>query len=133
MARRVETYTPSGVMKPLGPYSHVAKAGGLIMISATAGIDPATNCLAGPDVYSQAKQIIASFKHILTTVGSDLDHVLHVNVYLKDMADFGEMNRAYADSFGEHRPARTAIAVIDLPKPGAVVTMNLTAITCKPE
>jgi 2-iminobutanoate/2-iminopropanoate deaminase len=66
---------------------------------------------------------------MLESVGSDLAHVVHVNVFLLSMADFEEMNRAYVAAMGDHRPARTVIGVKELPKPGVVVTMNLTAVT----
>jgi len=128
MSPTVKTSTPEGVMKPIGPYSHIARAGDLIMISATAGVDPETNELAGADVASQTDRILLSFERMLDSVGSDLAHVLHINVFLKDMADFDVMNEAYERRLGNHRPARTAIAVVDLPKPGARVTMNLTAV-----
>jgi 2-iminobutanoate/2-iminopropanoate deaminase len=65
---------------------------------------------------------------MLASEDPDLDHVVHVNVYLRSMADFDAMNEAYADAFGGHRPARTVIGVADLPKPGVVVTMSLTAV-----
>jgi 2-iminobutanoate/2-iminopropanoate deaminase len=51
-----------------------------------------------------------------------------VNVYLRSMRDFEAMNEAYAEGFGGHRPARTVIGVADLPKPGVLVTMSLTAV-----
>jgi len=126
---KVETFTPANVMKPIGPYSHIAKAGFFIAISGTAGVDPATGTFAGPDAYSQARQILRSLRSMLEGAGSDLDHVLHVNVFLKHAADFEEMNRAYRETFGNHLPARTAIIVSDLPKQGALLTMNLTAVT----
>jgi 2-iminobutanoate/2-iminopropanoate deaminase len=66
---------------------------------------------------------------MLQSVGSELDHVLHVNVFLKDMRDFDDMNRAYVEMMGDHRPARTVIGVNELPKPGVLLTMNLTAVT----
>lgn len=128
-SQKIEVSTPHGVMKPIGPYSHIAKVGDFITISATAGVDPATGDLAGPDITSQTEQIIDAFNVMLTSVGSDLSHIVHVNVFLKDMNDFAEMNVAYARKLGNHRPARTAIAVTGLPKPGALVTMNLTAVT----
>ena len=108
---KVETFTPTNVMKPIGPYSHIAKAGSFIAISGTAGVDPATGDFAGPDAYSQARQILRSFRSMLEGVGSDLDHVLHVNVFLKSAADFEEMNRAYREAFGTHLPARTVVEV----------------------
>jgi 2-iminobutanoate/2-iminopropanoate deaminase len=129
MTRRVETSTPPNTPVPIGPYNHIAKVGQFISIGGTAGVDPATGQLAGPDVYAQAKQILASFQVMLQSVGSGLGHVIHVNVFLKDMQDFEEMNRAYIDMMGAHRPARTVIGVSELPKPGILLTMNLTAVT----
>lgn len=126
---RVKTSTPPNTPTPIGPYSHIAKVGDFITIGGTAGVDPATGELAGPDAYRQARQILESFKVMLESVGSDLDHVVHVNVFLLRMSDFEEMNRAYVEMMGEHRPARTAIGVHELPKAGAVLTMNLSATT----
>jgi 2-iminobutanoate/2-iminopropanoate deaminase len=126
---KVEVSTPPGTPTPIGPYNHVAKVGSSITIGGTAGFDPATGELVGADIGSQTAQIIASFKVMLESAGSDLDHVVHVNVFLKDMADFDAMNAAYVGAMGSHRPARTVIGVRELPKPGVLVTMNLTAVT----
>jgi 2-iminobutanoate/2-iminopropanoate deaminase len=127
----VETVTPPNAPTPIGPYSHVAKVGGFITIGGTAGVDPSTGQLAGPDVASQTRQILRNFAVMLEAVGSDLGHVIHVDVFLRDIADFGAMNDGYVEAFlpfGGHRPARTAIGVAALPKEGAVVTMGLTAV-----
>lgn len=131
-SKRVETFTPPNTPTPIGPYSHIAKVGQFITIGGTAGFDPATGQLAGPDVASQTKQILSSFKVMLQSVGSALDCVIHVNVFLKDMRDFDKMNRAYVAMMGDHRPARTVIGVNELPKPGILLTMNLTAVTKEP-
>jgi 2-iminobutanoate/2-iminopropanoate deaminase len=128
MAPPVETSTPPNTPAPIGPYSHIAKVGSFITIGGTAGVDPATGDLAGPDVFSQTRQILESFRVMLASVGSDLEHVVHVNVFLKDVRDFEEMNRAYVQAMGAYRPARTVIGVKDLPKAGALLTMNLTAV-----
>jgi 2-iminobutanoate/2-iminopropanoate deaminase len=125
---KVETFTPSNAMRPIGPYSHIARAGPFISISATAGVDPRTNELAGADVDAQTRQVIRTFRVLLESVGSRLTQVMHVNVYLRRIEDFEAMNRAYAEEFGDHRPARTVVAVADLPKPGALLTMSLNAI-----
>jgi 2-iminobutanoate/2-iminopropanoate deaminase len=126
---KVETSTPPNTPTPIGPYSHVARVGQFITIGGTAGVDPATGQLAGPDVGSQAARIIDSFAVMLDSVGSDLEHVVHVNVFLAQMSDFDAMNAAYVSRMGAHRPARTVIGVRELPKPGILVTMNLTAVT----
>ncbi len=129
MTYNVELSTPPNTPTPIGPYNHIARVGPFVSIGGTAGVNPATSQLAGPDAYSQAKQIIESFRVMLGSVGSDLSHIVHVNVFLKNMQDFEEMNRAYVEQMGDHRPARTVIGVNELPKPGVLVTMNLTAVT----
>ncbi len=129
MKSRIETLTPPNTPTPIGPYNHVAKVGEHIWIGGTAGVDPATGLLAGVDVATQTKQILKSFKVMLAAVGSDLDHAVHINIFLKSMADFEDMNAAYTEIMGEHRPARTVVAVSELPKPGVLLTMNLTAVT----
>ena len=126
---KVETSTPPNTPAPIGPYNHVAKAGQFISIGGTAGVNPTTGQLAGPDVYAQTQQILDSFAVMLASVGSDLRHVLHINIFLKNMSDFEEMNRAYVEKMGDHLPARTVIGVNELPKPGVLLTMNLTAVT----
>ena len=125
----VETSTPPDTPTPIGPYSHISKVGSFITIGGTAGVNPATGQLAGEDVFAQTTQILDSFKVMLESVNSDLRHVVHMNIFLKDMSDFEDMNRAYVSRMGDHRPARTAIGVNDLPKPSIRLTMNLTAVT----
>ncbi len=129
MSPKVETSTPPNTPNPIGPYNHIAKVGQCITIGGTAGVNPKSGKLAGSDVYSQTKQILASFQVMLESVGSDLSHIIHIHVFLKDMRDFEEMNRAYMEAMGEHRPARTVIGFNELPKPGVLLTMNLTAVT----
>ena len=129
MPTKVETFTPPNTPTPIGPYNHIAKVGQFITIGGTAGVNPATGQLAGPDVYAQTKQILTSFQVMLAAVGSDLEHVVHVNIFLKNMQDFERMNQAYIEMMGDHQPARTVIGVHELPKPGVLLTMNLTAVT----
>lgn len=126
---KVETSTPPGTPTPIGPYNHIAKVGPHITIGGTAGFDPATGQLAGPDVASQTKRILESFRVMLASVNSDLDHVVHINIFMKDMRDFEKMNAAYVEVMGAHRPARTVIGVRELPRPEVLLTMNLTAVT----
>ena len=129
MPPKVETSTPPNTPDPIGPYNHIARVGQWISIGGTAGVDPATGQLAGADIHSQTKQILQSFQVMLESAGSDLEHIVHVNVFLKDTRDFEEMNLAYVEVMGDHRPARTVIGVHELPKAGALLTMNLTAVT----
>ena len=88
MSPKVETSTPPNTPHPIGPYNHIAKVGQFISIGGTAGVNPDSGKLAGPDVYLQTRQILKSFEIMLASVGSDLNHIVHVNVFLKDMRDF---------------------------------------------
>lgn len=125
----VTHHTPTNLFQPIGPYSHFSQAGNFIQISGTPGINPDTGMMAGEDAYTQAKQILLNFRTMLQTVNADLSSVLHIHVFLKNVDDFAEMNRAYQEFFPEQAPARTVIVVADLPKKGALMTMNATAIT----
>lgn len=129
MSPKVETSTPPGTPTPIGPYNHIAKVGAWITIGGTAGVNPATGQLAGPDVAAQTRQILDSFAVMLASVDSDLAHVVHITIFLRDMGDFEAMNAAYVEKMDDHRPARTVIGVAELPKPGVLLTMNLTAVT----
>ena len=129
MSPPVHTSTPPGSPRPIGPYSDIARVGSAITIGGTAAVDPVTGALVGDNVAAQTVRILESFKVMLASVGSDLAHVVHINVFLRDMRDFEAMNQAYVAIMGDHRPARTVIGVNDLPKPGVLLTMNLTAVT----
>jgi 2-iminobutanoate/2-iminopropanoate deaminase len=123
----VKTSTPHNVPRPIGPYSHIARVGNFLTIGGVAGVDPNTGALVGKEVGSQTRQILENMSALLESVNSDLEHIIHVNVFLLHMRDFEEMNEAYAKSLGAHCPARTVIGVSELPKPGVLLTMNLTA------
>jgi 2-iminobutanoate/2-iminopropanoate deaminase len=126
---KVETFIPEGSVVPIGPYSHIAKVGETVTIGGLGGVDPATGQVAGVETFAQARQILKNFAALLESVGSDLDHVVHIQVFLKEMGDFDEMNRAYVEVMGDHRPARTVLGVCELPRPEFRVLMNLTAVT----
>jgi 2-iminobutanoate/2-iminopropanoate deaminase len=129
MPAAIQTLTPADFFAPIGPYSHMTVAGPFITISGTPGVDPRTGQMAGPDVASQARQILENFRTLLASQAAGFEHVLHIQVFMKDVAGFAAMNQAYAEAIGPHRPARTVIGVADLPKAGALLTMNLQAIT----
>jgi 2-iminobutanoate/2-iminopropanoate deaminase len=119
--------TPDNAPQPIGPYSHIARVGDFLTIGGVAGVDPSTGEIVGKDVGAQTRQILKNMSALLESANSDLEHVIHINVFLLHMSDFEEMNGAYTESLGAHRPARTVIGVNELPKPAALLTMNLTA------
>ena len=122
------TLVDTHLFPPIGPYSHAVKAGGQVFVSATPGVDPATGQLAGPDAYAQTRQTLKNIEAMLASADASLDDVVQVQVNLVDVADFAEMNRAYAELFAEPYPARTVIEVSALPKPGAILTISAIAV-----
>jgi 2-iminobutanoate/2-iminopropanoate deaminase len=102
--------TGEGVPKPAGPYSPGVVHGGLVFCSGQLGTDPATGALA-QGVEAQTRQALANLRAILEAAGSGMGNVVKTTVFLRDMADFPEMNWVYADAFGENRPARSTVAV----------------------
>ncbi|MGH9149011.1 MAG: RidA family protein [Acidimicrobiales bacterium] len=79
-------------------------------------------------VAAQATQALANLAALLGGEGARLTHVVKTTVFLTDMADFASMNEAYGAAFGEHRPARSTVAVAALPL-GAVVEVEAWAFT----
>jgi 2-iminobutanoate/2-iminopropanoate deaminase len=118
----------STLFPPIGPYSHAVVAAGQVFISGTPGVDPVTGQMAGDDAYLQTRQILKNIQAMLEAAKATLDDVVHVQVNLVNVADFAEMNRAYAEFFAEPYPARTVIGIAALPKPGALLTMNAIAV-----
>jgi len=94
--------------KPLGPYTPVVRAGEWVVTSGQIAPD------AG-DVAAQTSQALSQLRNLLESEGASLADVVKATVFLVDMADFEAMNAAYAAAFGDHRPARTTIAVAALP------------------
>lgn len=111
----------------IGPYSQAIVAGGLVYTAGQIALIPATMQVAEGDVAAQTAQVFANLKAVLAAAGTGLDRVLKATVYLADMADFPAMNEIYAREFGEHRPARSTVAVRTLPK-NARVEIDLIAL-----
>lgn len=122
--RRVEA---PGAPKAVGPYSHAMVVGDLIFCSGQIPLDPATGELVPGDIAAQTGRIIDNMVAVLTASGSALDQVVKTTVFLTDMGDFAAMNEVYAARFGDHRPARSTIAVAGLPK-GARIEIECVAI-----
>lgn len=111
----------------IGPYSQAIDSGaGLVFVSGQLPIDPATGAFPEGDIKEQTAQSIRNAKAILEEAGSGLDKVVKTTVFLADMADFGAMNEVYSSYFTSPFPARSAVAVKDLPK-GALVEIECIA------
>ena len=104
----------------IGPYSQAVQAEKTSDVSGQLPVDPATGEFAGEDIKAQTKQSLTNIKNILAEAGTDLDHVVRVDVFMKDMNMFADMNAVYAEFFTEKCPARAAVEVARLPKDALV-------------
>ena len=123
---------------PRGAYPHVKVAGDFIFVSGTSSRRP-DNTIAGVeiidemgtkrlDIYQQTKAVLQHIEHNLQTVGANLSHVVEVSSFLVNMNDFAGYNKAYAEFFDAATgPARTTVAVHQLPHPDLVVEIKVVA------
>ena len=95
----------------IGPYCHATQVGNLVFCSGQTPLDPTTMQLVGDDIETQTEQVLKNLAFVLAGLGLSLQNVAKTTVFLKDMADFQGMNTVYAQMFGDHRPARTTIAI----------------------
>lgn len=107
----------SNAPSAIGPYSQAIQAGNLLFVSGQIPLDPATGALIPEDtIQAQTTRVLQNLSAILAQAGATLDNVVKTTVFLKDMEDFGEMNRIYNTFFTTDCPARSAVEVARLPK-----------------
>ena len=99
----------------IGPYSQAIDAGQFVFISGQIPVDPATGEIP-EGITAQATQSLANVKAILEAAGLTMDNVVKTTVFLADMSLFAPMNEVYAKAFSAPFPARSAVAVRELPK-----------------
>jgi len=112
----------------IGPYSQAIAAGGVVSTAGQIALDATTGEMVTGDVAAQTERVFQNLAAVLAAAGTGLDRVVKATVYLADMADFPAMNEVYAKHFGDHRPARSTVAVKTLPK-NARVEIDLIALT----
>lgn len=102
--------------KAIGPYSQATIANGFIFSAGQIAFNPATMDIVGGGIREQTERVLANLKAVLEGAGSGLSRVVKTTVFLVDMADFTAMNEVYAQAFGDHKPARSTVAVSALPR-----------------
>ena len=137
--RRVESKVVEGKAKPRGNYPHVKRAGDFLFVSGTSA-RRGDNTIAGArvdeagttrlDIREQTKAVIENVREILESVGAQLANVVEVTTYLVNMNDFAGYNEVYGKYFGSDGPARTTVAVHQLPHPHLLIEIR--AIAYKP-
>ena len=124
----MKTISTANAPAAIGPYAQGNIAGGLLFASGQIPLDPETGEIVGSTIEEQTAQVMKNVAAILEAAGTDFDHVVKTTCFLNDMNDFAAFNAEYAKSFGEVRPARSAVAVEKLPR-GALVEVEVIAET----
>jgi 2-aminomuconate deaminase len=137
---KVESKVVEGKAKPRGKYPHVKRAGDFLIVSGTSA-RRADNTIAGAevdeigtthlDIRAQTKAVIENVRDILRSAGADLKDVAEVTTYLVSMNDFAGYNEVYGEYFSYDGPARTTVAVHQLPHPHLLIEIR--AVAYKPE
>ncbi len=98
---------------PVGPYTPIVRAGQWLVVSGQLGLREGK--LVSGDTVDQLNQAMDNLRGLLAQHGASLEHVVKTTVFLRHMSDYPRMNEAYIAAFGDHRPARSAIGVAELP------------------
>ena len=113
--------------KAIGPYEQGIRVNGFVFTAGQIALDPSTGNLTEGDISAQTRQVLENLKEVLKAGGSSLDRVVKATIYLKKMADFPVVNKVYAEYLGSSKPARSTVAVAELPK-GALIEIDLVAV-----
>ena len=116
-----------GAPKAIGPYEQAIRVDGWVFTAGQIPLDPKTGNLVEGGIAPQTRQVLDNLKGVLAAGGSSLDRVVKATVFLKNMTDFPAMNEVYAEYFGGSKPARSTVAVAELPR-GALVEIDLIAL-----
>jgi len=114
--------------KAIGPYSQAIESRGFVYTAGQVGLDPATTKLVAGGIGPETERVFDNLGAVLGEAGLDFTDVVKTTVFLTTMANFQAMNAIYASRFGEHRPARSTVAVAELPA-GALVEIDVVART----
>lgn len=124
---RMEAVFTADAPAPVGPYSQAVRAGGFIFVAGQIPLDPRTGQLVEGPVEVQARRALENLKAVLAAAGAQLSDVVKTTVFLRSMDDFARVNEVYAEYFPRPAPARSAVAVAQLPR-GALVEIEAVAV-----
>jgi 2-iminobutanoate/2-iminopropanoate deaminase len=121
-----ETVATEKAPKAIGPYEQAIKVGEFVYTAGQIPIDPNTGNFVPGGIAEQTRQVLENLKAVLEAAGSSLDRVVKATVFLKNMADFAAMNEVYGEYLAQAKPARSTVAVSELPR-GALVEIDFVA------
>lgn len=99
----------------IGPYSQAIKIENTLYTSGQIPVDPTNGKVISTEITEQAQQVMKNLQSVLEEGGSNLNSVIKTTCFLTDMADFAAFNEVYGSYFGDHKPARSCVAVKELP------------------
>jgi 2-aminomuconate deaminase len=120
-------YVVEGMARPRGRFPHVRRSGDLLFVSGTSSRRPDDTIAGVGDIRVQTRAVIENIGDVLRAVGADVDDLVQVTTYLVDMADFDGYNEVYGEFFDETGPARTTLAVRELPHPDLLIEIQAIA------
>jgi 2-iminobutanoate/2-iminopropanoate deaminase len=120
--------TCDGVTKPLPVFSHATVHNGIVYVSCIQGFVPGTFDFPSVSPEDQARQALRNLQVVLEEAGSSLSHVLKITIFMTDMRDFAKINDAVNEAWPEKPPARSSIAVLELPRNAKVVIEAIAAV-----
>jgi 2-iminobutanoate/2-iminopropanoate deaminase len=123
----ITTLNPESLGPAIAPYSQGAVANGFCFVAGQVGLDPENNVIAPGDVRAQTTAAIERIETVLAEVGAELGDIVTATVFITDLGDFAGFNEAWAEKFGDHRPARATVRA-DLLLEGLVVEIQATAV-----
>lgn len=124
----IPTNTPDAPAA-IGPYSQAIRFENFLFTSGQIPLDPATGEVKGEDVTAQADLVLRNLEAVLKANGIGFDNVIKTTCFLADMADFAAFNQVYAKYFVSNKPARSCVAVRELPKGVLCEVEAIAAIT----
>jgi 2-iminobutanoate/2-iminopropanoate deaminase len=122
-----ESVSTGKAPKAIGPYEQAIKVGDFVYTAGQIPIDPNTGNFVEGGIAAQTRQVLENLKAVLEAAGSSLDRVVKATVFLKNMGDFAAMNEVYAEYLATAKPARSTVAVAELPR-GALVEIDFIAL-----
>lgn len=114
--------------KAIGPYEQGIKANGFLFTAGQIALDPHSGNFVEGGIAPQTRRVLENLKAVLEASGSSMEKVVKATVYLKNMADFPTVNEIYGEYLGRSKPARSTVAVAELPR-GALIEIDLVALT----
>ena len=116
----------------IGPYNQAIRYGNFVYTSGQVALDTASGQLVGDDVQTQTRRVFQNLQAVLESAGTSLNNIVKTTVFLTSMSDFQAMNTVYAEYFQETKPARSTIAVVELPRK-ALVEIECVAVVARDE